>query len=350
MSESRLYIHDKDALLDRLGMLGGALFHDKKGRPVELPPALAPLADTHGHLTHFRSLDPAVALVRAALAGVRMLVVPLDPTDDGHEASARLSWLDEQVGRAGELLDAARRIGIEPPVLAGDEDLPDLLENVRIVAGVHPYGARDFLGRGEKGAEFGASSHEALRELLTSPRCAGVGEIGIDLGPWNELPEDVQLEAFSEQLAIARELGLPVELHIRDGEGDTEARAHRLAAELLAREGVPSAGCDLHCYTSGPEVLEPFTALGCHAAFGGAVTFGRSADIRAAAAACPEQLLLSETDSPYMAPVPLRGRECEPAMVAFSAACVAQVREEAGVAPAAQTYGALWHNAVRLLG
>ena len=88
----------------------------------------------------------------------------------------------------------------------------------------------------------------------------------------------------------------------------------------------------------------------CHVAFGGAATFKRSDDIRAAAAACPEGRILSETDCPFMAPVPLRGLECEPAMVGFSAALVASVREEAGVATGEKTYEALWRNANDLFG
>ena len=85
-------------------------------------------------------------------------------------------------------------------------------------------------------------------------------------------------------------------------------------------------------------------------AFGGAATFNKSDDIRDAAAACPAHLVITETDSPYMAPVPLRGEECEPAMVAFTAACLAQTRADAGVATPAETYRALWRNACNLFG
>ena len=78
----------------------GALFHDPKGRPVSLPVASAPLADTHGHLTHFRSYDPAMALARASLAGVRLLGGPVDPTDDAHDALALLSDIESWGQRA----------------------------------------------------------------------------------------------------------------------------------------------------------------------------------------------------------------------------------------------------------
>ena len=139
-----------------------------------------------------------------------------------------------------------------------------------------------------------------------------------------------------------------MELHLRDGADDH--LGHDLALQVLGEEGVPEAGCDLHCFTDSPEVMAPFAEMGCRIAFGGAATFNRSEDIRAAIAACPEHLIISETDAPYMAPVPLRGQECEPAMVAFSAALIADVREQALSIPRVQTYTALWDNARRFFG
>ena len=175
-----------------------------------------------------------------------------------------------------------------------------------------------------------------------------MGEIGLDYGPYNEADPALQERAFREQLAIARDAGLPCELHIRDASDDPACSAHALAERVLGEDGIPERGCDLHCFTSGPAVLEPFVRLGCHVAFGGAATFNRSDDIREAAALCPANLILSETDSPYMAPVPLRGQECEPAMVGVTAARLSEVRAQAGVAPAADTLEALWSNACDL--
>lgn len=311
----------------------GHLFHTKKGRPIEVPTPLAPLADTHGHLTSFRGIDPAAAVARAALVGVRLLVVPVDPADDVSDATEFLRWFDETLHHAERILaDASANEPVPPP----------LPQNVRFVAGVHPYGARRFMED--------TSVRARLEALLDDPRCVGMGEFGLDYGPWNELPADVQLQAFRIQLRMAHERGRPVELHLRDANDDACAQAHADALALLREEGVPRAGCDLHCFTSGPDVMAPFVELGCHVAFGGALTFGRSEDIRAAAVACPASQMLSETDSPYMAPVPLRGQECEPAMVAFSVARIAQAREEAGVGSARETYEALWHNALDFFG
>ena len=324
--------------LDHLTLADGALFHDRKGNACPVPTPLAPLADTHGHLTSFRAHDPAMALTRAALAGVRLLVVPVDPVSDvprkWGSVPEFLSWLDEQVETARACLEECAEKGFVPPAFDG-YDVPDLLDNVRIVAGAHPYGAES----------LDDDAISRLRELLASPRCVGVGEFGLDYGPYNKVSPEAQEEAFRKQLRIAHELGLPVELHIRDASGDALAHAHRNAARIIAEEGVPGPGCDLHCYTSDVRVMEDFVRLDCHVAFGGALTFSRSDDIREAAAFCGENRILTETDSPYMAPVPLRGEECEPAMVAFTAACLADVRERAEQGSRQATYDALWRNA-----
>lgn len=334
---------------DALAPEDGTLFHDAKGRPVPLPRPLAPLADTHGHLTHFRTHDASVALCRAALAGVCLLVVPIDPADDmegdatwGTSVGALLGWLDDQVERACGCMGECAAHGLVPPEFPGFADVPDLLGNVRIVAGAHPYGARRYLED--------ASVRARLEELMASPRCVGVGEIGLDYGPYNELPRDVQLAAFRAQLRLAAERNLPVELHLRDADNDPSAAAHADAARVLSEEGVPSAGCDIHCFTCGPDVMQPFVDLGCHIAFGGAATFRRSEDIRVAVGTCPDGLIISETDAPYMAPVPLRGQECEPAMVAFTASLLADVRARAGIATRGEAYRQLWENATSLLG
>lgn len=316
---------------------------DRRGREQEVPEAPVPLADTHGHLAGFTGGDMPDILCRAALSGVRLLVVPVDPVSDvgpkGRFGSVQgfLAWMDKGVEEAADRIVEALGQGIVPAEVGSSPFR--LLEQVRIIAGVHPYGASDL----DEGAL------ERLDALLASPRAVGVGEIGLDYGPYNELAPEVQEAAFRAQLRIAHERNLPVELHLRDPE-QGEPLAHTDALRILAEEGVPSAGCDLHCYTSGPEVMAPFTDLGCYVAFGGAVTFAKGDGIRAAAAVCPEHLILTETDCPYMTPVPLRGSRCEPAMVAFSAALIADVRAEALGIPRERTYDALWDNARRFFG
>ena len=286
---------------------------DRKGREFETPEAPAPVADTHGHLSKRTVADAAELLRRAWDAGVRMHVIPVDPTDDVLDVPAFFAWLDEMRALAGPL---------------GEETY--------FIAGAHPYGA----------AILDEAALARLDALLDHPCCLGVGEIGLDFGPYNELAADVQEAAFRTQLRVAHARNLPVELHLRDPE-QGEPIAHDMALRILQEEGVPSAGCDLHCFTSGPEVMLPFAELGCYIAFGGAATFARSEDIRAAVAACPRDFMLTETDCPYMTPVPLRGSKCEPAMVAFTAACVADVREQVLGEVRAKTYEALWANARR---
>lgn len=330
--------------IDSYILKDGQLFHTKGGKPQSLPHSDVPLADTHGHLTHFKGHDASVALCRAALAGLRFLVVPLDPVEDmfesddpQNEVEQLLGWFDGQIERARGRLERCGKQGLVPPEFSGYKGIPALLDNIWFVAGVHPYGARQLV---EDPRVF-----ERLKLMVKDKRCVGIGEIGLDYGPYNELPADIQHEAFRLQLRLAHELNLPVELHIRDTPDDPHVRAHKEAAQILSEEGVPAAGCDLHCFTSGPEVLKDFVELGCHIAFGGALTFKRSEDIRVAARLCPQELLLSETDAPYMAPVPLRGLECEPAMVAFTVDRLCELRQEACGQNPAQTRQTLWENA-----
>ena len=328
---------------DHLMLADGELFHNSKGRACPVPAPLAPLADTHGHLGSLKLHDPALALARAALAGVCLLVVPIDPVGEfprkWKDAHALEDFLDTHIQIARDCLDEVAELGFVPPEFVG-WDVPALLDNVRIVAGTHPYGA----------AGYDDAAEVLTRELLASPYAVGVGEIGLDFGPYNEVAPEVQVDAFRRQLRLAHELNLPAELHIRDAAGDAGCTAHRLAADVLREEGVPAAGCDLHCFTSNKHVMEDYKQLGCHIAYGGAATFSRSEEIRQAIAYTPERYIITETDCPYMAPVPLRGEECEPAMVAFTAALVADVRVEAGVARREDTYRSLWRNACELFG
>lgn len=273
----------------------------KKQRSYSLPAPLAPMVDTHAHLTCFWERDPACALVRAARAGLWGLVTLWDPIADGFDSfAAYRAWLADQIERARSM--------------AVEDGLPlDLFDRVRFLAGVHPYGAPDTTDE----------VLDRLRAALSDPRCVGVGEIGLDYHfdadeHIEAAPHDVQLSCMERQLALARELDVPVELHVRNDGGDGTREAHRDAHSLLRSSGVPRAGCVLHCFTEDRSTMERFVDLGCSIAFGGAATFKRNDGVREAFAACPLDRLLFETDCPYMAPEPLRGVECEPAMVAFT--------------------------------
>lgn len=178
---------------------------------------------------------------------------------------------------------------------------------MRIAAGLHPHNAK----------HWGPETEARLREVLHDKRVSCVGEIGLDYH-YDLSPRDDQKRAFRAQVRIAKETGLPVMLHVRE--------AHDDALAIMRDEGWPEAGCILHCFTNDWDTLAPWIKAGCSVTFGGALTFNNGDDIRAAAAKVPEMQLMVETDSPYMAPKPLRGEVCEPAMVLFTENFLADVR------------------------
>ncbi len=148
---------------------------------------------------------------------------------------------------------------------------------------------------------------------------------------------------FAQQIAVAREAQLPVALHVREAYDD--------AYDILEKAGWNPAGVLLHCYTSSAEEVKRWVAAGCYVAFGGALTFGRSDDIRAAIHEVPLDRLLLETDAPFMAPVPLRGQPCEPAQVIFTAerALTELLGEGASQAACTELLQTTYQNALALL-
>ncbi len=163
-------------------------------------------------------------------------------------------------------------------------------------AGVHPHAAkdvpRDYLAE--------------LRLLLQQTRVMAIGEIGLDYY-YDNSPRDIQKARLAEQLALADELKLPVILHVRDAHGDME--------QMLSDRGTGHAGGVIHCFTGSLESATRYIKLGYHISFGGALTYKNADRIRRTAAQLPLDRLLIETDSPYLAPVPLRGKRNEPANV-----------------------------------
>ena len=163
---------------------------------------------------------------------------------------------------------------------------------------------------------------ERFRQIAKSePKVKAIGEIGLDFH-YDLSPRDVQQNVFRRQVQLAHVTGLPLVLHVRD--------AHEDAFRILEEEGWPEAGTLLHCCSVGPDELARWVERGAHVAFGGAVTFQRSDDLRASSAMVPADRLLTETDAPYMAPVPFRGIECGPEFTVFTAERIAEVR---GAAP-----------------
>jgi TatD DNase family protein len=179
---------------------------------------------------------------------------------------------------------------------------------VRFATGIHPHQAGEFAGRIDEGIE-------TVRAALDRHRACAVGEIGLDYH-YDFSPRDVQQDVFRAQLELARERHLPVIIHTREATDDT----FRLIAEAAGVRGV------FHCFTGDEAMARRAAALDFYVSFAGILTFPRAEDIRAAAAVVPLDRLLVETDSPYLAPVPRRGKRNEPAFVAEVVARLAAVR------------------------
>ncbi len=277
-------------------------------RSIELP-TVGPMADTHAHLGMFD--DPVAALVNAALAGVAFIATVADVTED---AERTFEQLEEWRSAAAEVLAA------HGPDSAA---VPD----VRIVVGCHPHNA----------SAFDAAAEGRLRELALDPRVCAIGEAGLDFH-YDHSPRDDQRRAFRAAVAVAHDHGLPVVVHLRE--------AHEEGIAILAEEGLPKAGCIIHCFTEDAALALRFAGMGCHVSFAGPTTFKKGESIREAAAALPLDRVLVETDCPFLAPEPLRGRRNEPAWVTLTAAVVGAARPED---PQVVT-AALYDNARTLLG
>lgn len=322
----------------------------KKCYAVPMPPA--PLADTHAHLMSFWGKEPAEVIARAALAGVRQMTTVYDPLVDERDSRTHAKQLREWIEGAHRLLEEAGRLDAEAYPVAdpsGQDPMlgrpTALLDRIGYVAGVHPYGA----------PSYSDEVHAQVEAALDDPLCRGIGEIGLDYhfdaeDDIEAAPHDLQMEVMARQLELACARNVPVELHVRHEADDLARTSHADAYRVLREVGIPDAGCVLHCFGEDRATMERFCDLGCHIAFGGAATFKRNDEVREAFAACPLDRLLFETDCPYMAPEPLRGLECEPAMIAWTAAALTGDRSSrTGENPEDIAY-AVWRNATKLFG
>jgi len=211
------------------------------------------------------------------------------------------------------MLERARAAGVERVIvvattIVGARDalaLADAHEGVHAALGIHPHNAGD----------PDADRLDELRALLAHPRAVAVGETGLD--HFREYaPRDAQRRLFERQLELADDLGKPVVIHTRAAEADT-------LAALAGHEGTVI----LHCFSS-PALLEPALERGWYVSFAGNVTYPKAAELREAARRVPPDRILAETDSPYLAPQPVRGRTNEPANVVHTLAALAEARRE----------------------
>jgi len=240
--------------------------------------------------------------------------------------------VDSHVHLDDSKFDADREAAIDRALAAGVEHMmaigtgggpPDLETAIRqaerypfisATIGVHPHDA----------SKATPDTFARLRELAAHPKVVAIGEIGLDYH-YDFSPRDVQRAVFREQLEIAAEAGKPIVIHSRESWPDT--------MELLAsgHHGI------IHCFTGDPQQAREALDLGFHLAFGGVLTFPNAEAVREAARITPDDRLLLETDCPYLAPLPHRGRRNEPAFVIEVARRLAAVRGSTLDEIAAQT-------------
>jgi len=232
------------------------------------------MIDSHCHLdVAYYGADRTEVLTRARQAGVTAFVCV-------------------GVGRGAEAAE-------EAVAIAGSET------DVYATVGVHPHDT----------AEATEAHWETFARLARAPRVVAIGETGLDYH-YTHSPADVQRAAYRRSIALAREAGLPVVSHIRD--------AHADAAEILGEDGgTPGI---IHCFTGGVPEARTYLDLGQYLSFSGIVTFKNAAAVREAAAFAPADRILVETDAPYLAPVPHRGKKNEPAYIVETIRVLAELR------------------------
>ena len=236
-------------------------------------------------------------------------------------------------GGPAAAIQAARDAGVSGMVTVGCDRETSLAAIA--VAAEHP----------DVWATVGLHPHDAVNgvdtivDLLDTPGIVAVGETGLDYY-YDHSPRDVQQQAFAAQIRLAHERGLPLVIHTRDAWDDT--------FDVLAAEGAPEQTI-FHCFTGGPAEAERCLAVGAFVSISGIVTFKNAAGLREAATLVPLDRLLIETDAPYLAPVPHRGRTNQPAFVTLVGQCIADLRDipVADVAAATSANAALAFPGIR---
>jgi TatD DNase family protein len=233
----------------------------------------AELFDSHAHVDgpEFEA-DRDAVLARARAAGVRRIVV---------------------IGAVGEPASAERAVALA-------ERDPDIWATVA----THPHDV----------AQLTSAWWEVHERLAQHPRVVAIGETGLDYY-YDHSPRDQQQQAFRRFVALARTVDKPLVCHIRD--------AHEDAREILTETRAADLGCVIHCFTGTPDDARAYAAMGCYVSFSGIVTYKTAQLLRDSVPLVPRDRLLVETDCPYLAPVPVRGRRNEPAHIVHTAQVVA---------------------------
>ncbi len=236
-----------------------------------------PLIDTHCHLDpQYFPAGPDAVLERARAAGVAGFVV---------------------IGVGSDLAPARAAVALAAR----------LPERVGASVGVHPHDA----------TSLDDASYAELSALARDPNVVAVGEIGLDYH-YDHSPRDQQRATFERLIALAREVNKPIVVHTREAATDT--------LDILAASGARDTGGIIHCFSEDLAFAKRALDLGFYLSFSGIVTFKSATSVHEVAAAAPLDRILVETDSPYLAPVPLRGKPCEPSYVVHTAKRVAELR------------------------
>lgn len=233
------------------------------------------LVDSHCHLDHWREDEISALVARARAVGAGALVT---------------------IGTRLSQAETVKRIAAAHP-------------EVWCTVGIHPHNA----------AEAPVPTVEEILRHADHPRVVGIGEAGLDYY-YDRAPRAVAAEVFRVQIRAAQRSGLALVIHARDADDDIAA-----ILEDEHAHGGPFRFV-LHCFSSGRRLAEVGVALGGMVSFSGILTFKRSDELRAIARDLPADRLLVETDAPYLAPEPYRGKRCEPAMVVHTAAKLAELR------------------------
>ena len=268
----------------------------KKKQPFFPPPELPCTGvESHAHLNS-RQFDPdrEEVLARAKAAGVAQIM----------------------------------QVFLSPEAWAGGKAMFDAHPNVFFLLGTHPTEAQN----------YSEATANGIREAVAADaRIRAIGEIGLDYY-WKDCPQDTQKTVFIAQLSLARELSLPVVIHCREAEDDTFT--------LLESQGFANYPLLWHCFGGDTDMARRVVENGWHLSVPGPVTYPANTALREAIAAVPLDRLMVETDCPYLAPVPLRGKRNEPANLGYTIAAMAEAR---GMPPA-DLWTTCGNNARRFFG
>lgn len=230
------------------------------------------------------------------------------------DSHAHLTW-DSFAEDQTEVIERAFADGVVQMVQAGVDlkTIPEMFKlteqysEIFIGVGLHPHEAK----------LWNDEADSQIREAAEHPKVVAIGECGLDFY-YNHSDRDAQLACFKAQIEIAREMNKPLIVHSRDAWDDT--------FELLEKVGQGKVRGVFHCFTGGPEQLPRIAALDFYVSFSGILTFSSAKNIQAAAPLAPNNRILVETDCPYLAPQPVRGKRNEPVYVWYVAEKLAQLR------------------------